>query len=116
MRGSSDVPPQILEWQAPAQRGSTSLGSNAYSPATRGRAAPCRRNLTDSDTRAGTSTASSLSFRAWIAILASAVLTIGATRPSQAQNHGFAPVTDTVLQHPDPADWLMWRRTLDSWG
>ena len=28
----------------------------------------------------------------------------------------FVPVTDAVLQDPAPADWLMWRRTLDSWG
>jgi PQQ-dependent dehydrogenase (methanol/ethanol family) len=28
----------------------------------------------------------------------------------------FAPVTDVLLQDPDPADWLMWRRTLNSWG
>ena len=21
-----------------------------------------------------------------------------------------------MLRNPDPADWLMWRRTLDSWG
>lgn len=28
----------------------------------------------------------------------------------------FEPVTDAMLQNPDPADWLMWRRTLDSWG
>ncbi len=28
----------------------------------------------------------------------------------------FVPVTDAVLQNPDPDDWLMWRRTLDSWG
>ncbi len=28
----------------------------------------------------------------------------------------FDPVTDAVLQDPDPADWLMWRRTLDGWG
>src|SRR5690554_7371513 len=28
----------------------------------------------------------------------------------------FVPVTDEMLQNPDPADWLMWRRTLDSWG
>jgi alcohol dehydrogenase (cytochrome c) len=26
------------------------------------------------------------------------------------------PVTDAMLANPDPADWLMWRRTLDSWG
>jgi alcohol dehydrogenase (cytochrome c) len=30
---------------------------------------------------------------------------------------GFAqPVTDKMLAEPDPADWLMWRRTLNSWG
>ena len=29
---------------------------------------------------------------------------------------GFVPVTDAMLQDPDPADWLMWRRTLDTWG
>jgi alcohol dehydrogenase (cytochrome c) len=28
----------------------------------------------------------------------------------------FVPVTDAMLQAPDPADWLMWRRTLDTWG
>ena len=33
-----------------------------------------------------------------------------------AQEGDFIPVTDAMLQDPDPADWLMWRRTLDSWG
>ena len=28
----------------------------------------------------------------------------------------FPPVTDAMLQEPAPSDWLMWRRTLDSWG
>ena len=28
----------------------------------------------------------------------------------------FVPVTDAMLQDPDPADWPMWRRTLDGWG
>ncbi len=28
----------------------------------------------------------------------------------------FTPVTDAMIQHPDPKDWLSWRRTLDSWG
>ena len=28
----------------------------------------------------------------------------------------FVPVTDEMLQSPAPADWLMWRRTLDGWG
>jgi PQQ-dependent dehydrogenase (methanol/ethanol family) len=29
---------------------------------------------------------------------------------------GFTPVTDRMLENPDAADWLMWRRTLNSWG
>src|SRR5947209_13990030 len=33
-----------------------------------------------------------------------------------AQAPNFAPVTDRMLENPDPADWLMWRRTLNSWG
>ena len=33
-----------------------------------------------------------------------------------AQVETFTPVTDAVLQNPDPADWLMWRRTLNGWG
>jgi alcohol dehydrogenase (cytochrome c) len=28
----------------------------------------------------------------------------------------FVPVTDAMLQKPDPANWLMWRRTLDGLG
>ena len=28
----------------------------------------------------------------------------------------FTPVTDEMLQHPPPSEWLMWRRTLDGWG
>ena len=33
-----------------------------------------------------------------------------------AQTGAFTPVTSKMLQEPDPADWLMWRRTLNSWG
>ena len=33
-----------------------------------------------------------------------------------AQERAFEPVTDAMLQNPDPADWLNWRRTLDGWG
>jgi hypothetical protein len=33
-----------------------------------------------------------------------------------AQQGGFVPVTDQMLANPDPADWLMWRRTHNSWG
>ena len=35
----------------------------------------------------------------------------GQTRPDT-----ITPVTDLELQNPNPDDWLMWRRTLDSWG
>ena len=28
----------------------------------------------------------------------------------------FVPVSDAMLEDPDAKDWLMWRRTLDSWG
>ncbi len=41
---------------------------------------------------------------------ASTVLSMNATAQV------FEPVTDDVLQNPDPADWLHWRRTLDGWG
>ena len=30
--------------------------------------------------------------------------------------NGYAPVTDARLRAPDPADWLMYRRTYDGWG
>ena len=33
-----------------------------------------------------------------------------------AQGRDFDPVTDAMLQNPDQADWLNWRRTLDGWG
>ena len=41
-----------------------------------------------------------------------------ASLPAAAQPDGrdFVPVTDAMLQNPDPADWLMWRRTLNNWG
>ena len=39
-----------------------------------------------------------------------------AALPASAQERDFTPVTDAVLQDPDPADWLNWRRTLDGWG
>ncbi len=51
-------------------------------------------------------------------IAAAAVLSL-ATTPVAAQSRSsadFVPVTDAMLQGPAPADWLMWRRTLDGWG
>jgi glucose dehydrogenase len=49
-------------------------------------------------------------------VLALAVLTVPLTIVAQTQRPSFTPVTDAMLQKPDPAHWLMWRRTLDSWG
>jgi alcohol dehydrogenase (cytochrome c) len=40
--------------------------------------------------------------------------------PVQAQtadpSRNMRPVTDEMLLHPDPSDWLMWRRTYDAFG
>ncbi len=42
---------------------------------------------------------------------------IGAAETARAQAPGdFRPVTDAVLQNPDPGDWIHWRRTLDGHG
>jgi PQQ-dependent dehydrogenase (methanol/ethanol family) len=47
------------------------------------------------------------------AVFAAALL---ASAAALAQHDDFVPVTDAILENPDPADWLMWRRTVDSWG
>jgi alcohol dehydrogenase (cytochrome c) len=47
------------------------------------------------------------------ALLATA---LAAGRHPAAQSRPFVPVTDAMLQKPAPENWLMWRRTLDSWG
>ncbi|MBO9601731.1 MAG: PQQ-binding-like beta-propeller repeat protein [Novosphingobium sp.] len=50
-------------------------------------------------------------------IFASAVMGLAAFAQASAQvAPPTAPVTDAMIQHPDPKDWLSWRRTLDSWG
>ena len=55
-----------------------------------------------------------------VLVIAAAVITLAAYSepvPVHAQpSTDFVPVTDAMLQDPDPADWLMWRRTLNSWG
>ena len=43
-------------------------------------------------------------------------LVLSASQAPAQSGDRFVPVTDEVLQDPDPADWLMWRRTLDGWG
>src|SRR5687767_15982939 len=53
------------------------------------------------------------------AVLALTALSGQAPTSAQAPVGGqtpFVPVTDAMLQKPDPAHWLMWRRTLDGWG
>jgi PQQ-dependent dehydrogenase (methanol/ethanol family) len=50
------------------------------------------------------------------AALLGASLCLAAAFGANAAERGFRPVTDAMLQHPDPADWLMWRRTFDAWG
>ena len=38
------------------------------------------------------------------------------TTVAQTQRAPFTAVTDAMLEKPDPGNWPMWRRTLDSWG
>ena len=54
--------------------------------------------------------------RTCLAVLTCVALVVAAEVPGWAQDEDFVPVTDAMLQDPDPADWLMWRRTLDGWG
>ncbi len=54
--------------------------------------------------------------RARLTACATAALTIATAATNQAQVDDFTPVTDAMLQDPDPGDWLMWRRTLNGWG
>jgi PQQ-dependent dehydrogenase (methanol/ethanol family) len=49
--------------------------------------------------------------------LAAALLAaLGTASAFAQQQREFVPVTDQMLQNPDPEDWLMWRRTLNHWG
>ena len=50
-----------------------------------------------------------------VAVAAAVVFGTGVTAQQDALRT-IRPVTDAMLQDPDPGDWLMWRRTLDSWG
>ena len=51
-----------------------------------------------------------------LVVLTVAVLALGFVSVRAQSSGGFVPVTDAMLQNPDPADWLNWRRTLDGWG
>ena len=54
--------------------------------------------------------------RALLTVYVYAVVAMATGHLGQAQVQDFTPVTDAMLQDPDPADWLNWRRTLDGWG
>src|ERR1700704_4939377 len=69
----------------------------------------------------------SMSRRSLNSWLLAATLLTGMAAPSLAQQlpnatptntavKDFKPVTADMLLKPDPADWLMWRRTYDGWG
>ena len=49
---------------------------------------------------------------------ACALMIVGAVAIGRGQSaeRKYVPVTDAMLQKPDPGDWLAWRRTLDGWG
>jgi alcohol dehydrogenase (cytochrome c) len=51
-----------------------------------------------------------------VAALVTLTLLAGFSGRAQENGRRFVPVTDAMLQKPDPANWLMWRRTLDGWG
>ena len=53
-----------------------------------------------------------------LALIAALALVTASGLSLAAQQAGrrLSPVTDAMLQHPSPDDWLMWRRTLDGWG
>ena len=45
------------------------------------------------------------------------ILALPLAMPALAQKiNDLTPVTDAMLANPNPADWLMWRRTLNNWG
>jgi alcohol dehydrogenase (cytochrome c) len=49
------------------------------------------------------------------ALAATVVVVLAGLWPA-AQVRDWKPVTDAILQNPDPSDWLHWRRTPDAWG
>lgn len=50
-----------------------------------------------------------------LAVLLTSLLLLSSLSYGQGSG-SFTPVTDAMLQDPSPDDWLMWRRTLNTWG
>ena len=58
-----------------------------------------------------------LTSRCVLVLVFTAMLVAQGHTTAHAQSRSdFVPVTDAMLQEPAAADWLMWRRTFDSWG
>ena len=58
-----------------------------------------------------------LASRSVLVLAIAAMPLVAGSRTARAQpSSDFVPVSDAILQNPAPADWLMWRRTLNSWG
>src|SRR5688500_5110506 len=51
-----------------------------------------------------------------VAALGAAALLIATPSVAQESVANFTPVTDAMLANPAPADWPMFRRTLNNWG
>ena len=63
------------------------------------------------------STSGKRSSRTLAAVAAVTVWTLWAGSPAAgADTSTFVPVTDAMLEDPDPADWLSWRRTTNGHG
>ena len=53
--------------------------------------------------------------QATLAVLLASLVLLSPVSYGQGSD-SFTPVTDAMLQNPSPDDWLMWRRTLNTWG
>src|ERR1700676_84226 len=48
-------------------------------------------------------------------MLIACLVVIAQGAPTSSQG-AIKPVTEAMLESPDPSEWLSWRRTLDGWG
>lgn len=56
-------------------------------------------------------------FNYWKVFITTALVCwCGSTLSAPGETDDYVPVTDAMIQSPPDGDWLMWRRTLDSWG
>ncbi|MYA66511.1 MAG: hypothetical protein F4Y22_04455, partial [Gammaproteobacteria bacterium] len=44
------------------------------------------------------------------------ILLLGVVSMANAQDRQFRPLTQDMLDNPDPNDWLMWRGNYENWG